>query len=82
MGLLEEIKTGSIAGHSKYKSKHFSADQLNDIRSNIYKQFYKKKALRYLNPFIFYREFLGKIRSYEDFKYVLTIVKNLVTTFK
>jgi magnesium-protoporphyrin IX monomethyl ester (oxidative) cyclase len=80
-GLLPEIKETSTFVNSKYNSKYFTGEKLNEIRAKVYKDFYIKKATRYLNPITFYREFLSKIRSYEDLKYVITIFKNLLMTF-
>jgi radical SAM superfamily enzyme YgiQ (UPF0313 family) len=80
--LLEQgFKQASSFILSKYHSKYFTAKQLNQIRAGIYKKFYVRKLLRYTNPFIFYREFLSKIRTFEDMNYVYKIIKNLVTTF-
>ena len=81
-GLLEHgFEETSTFILSKYHSKHFSAKELNEIRTGIYKKFYLTKLLRYMNPFIFYREFLSKVRSLEDIRYVYKIIKSLVTTF-
>jgi len=79
--LLPEVRVASTFVNSKYNSKYFTGDQLNEIRAKIYKNFYLNKIKRYLNPLIFYEEFLSKIRTFEDFKYVLKIVQSLITTF-
>ncbi len=80
--LLEKgVLKSSTPIHSKYRSKYFAGEELNVMRGNIYKKFYFKKIIRYTNPFIFYREFLSKIRSKEDIVYVYKILKNLLTIF-
>jgi len=81
-GLLPDVKFASTFVDSKYDSKYFTGDQLNHIRAQIYKGFYLNKIKRYLNPYSFYKEFLSKIRSFEDLRYVYKIVKSLVTSFK
>lgn len=73
--LLQDIKATSNINESKYNTLHFSNEQLNKIRDKIYKEFYKKKFLFYINPIVFYRDFLSKISSLEDIKYIL---KNLI----
>jgi len=81
-GLLERgFKETSTFVHTRYKSKYFSASQLNLIRAGTYKKFYLKKAVRYFNPILFYQEFLSKIRNFEDLRYVIKIIKNLMTAF-
>ncbi len=62
---------------SKYRSKYFTGEELNKMRSSLYKKFYLRKMLRYSNPFTFYKEFLSKIRSFEDLRYVGKITKNI-----
>jgi len=75
---VEETSTFTL---TKYRSKAYSASELNQIRAGIYKRFYLNKLMRYSNPITFYSEFLSKIRSFEDIKYVYKILKNLLTTF-
>jgi len=76
--LLPEFKAESNVHDSKYNTLHLDADELNKLRSQILKEFYVNKSLSYLNPFVFYKEFLSKIRSYEDMKYVFKNFYNLV----
>jgi hypothetical protein len=66
---------------TKYSTKYFSAEQLNSFRRKTYIKFYLTKMLKYTNPLIFYKEFLSKIRSLEDLKYVLKILKTLAIGF-
>ena len=80
LGFLEsgviELSNSTI---TKYKTKNFSAEELNNFRRKIYIKFYSKKIKSYLNPIVFYREFLSKIRSFEDLKYTLKIMGVLAT---
>ena len=81
-GLLNEgFLDASSFIKTKYKTKYFSSEELNDIRKIIYIQFYLRKILRYSSPFIFYNEFLYKIKNLEDLKYTFKIFKNLLTDF-
>lgn len=66
---------------SKYHSKYLSPQELNKIRKDIYIQFYLRKSLKYLNPFIFYREILSKIKTFEELAYTFKIIKSLITNF-
>lgn len=68
--LLKDVRTMSHIGESKYSTVCFSNEQLNKIRSDVYKKFYFRKFVSYINPFIFYREFLSKLRGYEDLRYI------------
>jgi len=77
----EGILESSTPILTKYNSKYLKADELIKIRNKIYKQFYIKKLLSYSNPVVFYREFLSKIRSFEDLKYTFKIINNLFTSF-
>jgi len=71
---LQDISNSTI---SKYRTKNFSAEQLNSFRRKIYIKFYLSKLLSYMNPVVFHREFLSKIKSAEDLKYVLKIMKSM-----
>jgi magnesium-protoporphyrin IX monomethyl ester (oxidative) cyclase len=65
-GLLE----ASEVGFSRYDTLHFSGEELNKRVKNIYLKFYLRKMISFFNPARFYREFLSKIRSSEDIRYV------------
>lgn len=67
--LLSDIKETSNIQKTKYSTLYFTNTQLNLIRSDIYRQFYLRKILSYLNLYTFYKEFLSKIKNFEDFKY-------------
>ena len=78
-GLLKEgMKTGSSVTNTQYDTKHFTADELRELQKKAYSQFIKHRMLRYLNPVYLYKEFLNRIRSWEDIGYVFRMVKNLV----
>lgn len=68
--------------YSKYKTKYFSAEQLNSMKTKIHKEFYLTQLVRYMNPFIFYKEFLSKIKSFEDFTYILKAFKRILTEYR
>lgn len=82
LGLLEGgFEDVSSFIKTKYRTKYFSSDELNEIRKKTYIKFYLMRAVRYSNPQIFYKEFLSKIKSKEDLNYVRKIIQNLLTTF-
>jgi len=76
--LLKDIKETSNICSSKYDTLNFSHDYLNNLRTRILKKFYIAKLVSYANPVTLYAEFISKIRSLEDFKYIL---KNIALTF-
>ena len=69
-GLLQSFQIESNVGRTKYSSKFFSHEELNKMRTKLYLRFYLKRLLNYTNPFKLYEEFLSKIKSVEDVKYV------------
>lgn len=78
-GLLKEgLKTESSVTDTKYDTKYFSASQLKDLQKKAYFEFIKARIIRYLNPIKFYKEFLNRIHSWEDVRFVIKMVKNLV----
>ncbi|MFA4952594.1 MAG: radical SAM protein [Candidatus Pacearchaeota archaeon] len=81
-GLLEKgFEDTSSFIKTKYRTKYFSSEELNEIRKYTYIKFYLMRVIRYSNPYLFYREFLSKIKSKEDIRYVGRIIKNLLTLF-
>ena len=81
-GLLKEgFLDASSFIKTKYKTKYFSSEELNNIRKFTYINFYLRKTLRYSNLLISYKEFFSKIRNLEDLKYTIKIFKNLLTDF-
>jgi len=81
-GLLKEgLIELSTPDNTRYSSKNFSSDELNKLKKLAYKKFYLKKAIRYSNPFLFYKEFLSKIKTREDIRYISKVLKSLATTF-
>jgi radical SAM superfamily enzyme YgiQ (UPF0313 family) len=75
--LLKGLEEMSHIGETRYNTLHLRSDELNQLLNEIYKKFYFKKAVSYMNPFMFYSEFLKKIKSYEDLKYVMRMVKEV-----
>ena len=79
-GLMDEGIIGlSNSTVTKYRTDNFSPEELNKIRGKIYLRFYFKKVYSYLNPFKLYKEFISKIRTYEDFKYAGRMISAIVT---
>jgi magnesium-protoporphyrin IX monomethyl ester (oxidative) cyclase len=78
MGLMKEgIKQGSSVVNTKYDTKYFKAEELSVWQKKIYSEFIRYKMRSYLNPITFYRNFLSKIRSFEDLYYVFRMSLNL-----
>ncbi len=75
--LIKEIQDMSNSTITKYNTEHFTADQLNNLRKEIYKNFYKLKIKGYINPIKFNKEILSKIKSFEDIKYIFKIAKSM-----
>lgn len=69
--LIPEFKNESNVIKSKYNTKYLTNEKLNELRASILKRFQINRIIYYLNPFIFYRDFLSKIRNLEDLKYIL-----------
>ncbi|HRZ85768.1 MAG TPA: radical SAM protein [Candidatus Paceibacterota bacterium] len=78
-GLLNEIEMTSYIENTKYNTLNFKKEELNNIRKDIFKEFYKRRLISYINPITFYKEFLSKINNLEELKY---IVKNLNMAIK
>ena len=76
-GLLKEIKKSSV-NVTAYNTKYFSANDLRRIRAGIEKEFIIAQFIRSLNPINLYYMYLNKIRSFEDFKYLIKLSKNLI----
>ncbi|MFC1685763.1 B12-binding domain-containing radical SAM protein [Nanoarchaeota archaeon] len=70
-GLMKGIKYTSHIGKSKYNTLYLKNEELNNFRDKLYKEFYIRKSLSFLNPVKFYKEFLSKIKSFEDLRYIL-----------
>ncbi len=86
MGLLGELKTEQwgefLSGTHGVATKYFTIDQLRSIQKDAYFKFIRSRCLIFLNPL----HILGKIRSFEDFKYVCKLgrkgFKYLFDTFR
>lgn len=76
--LMQEFQPDSNVLKSKYNTKYFTSEELNKIRVLTLRKFYLNKALSYLNPVVFYEEFLSKIKSFEDLKYIFKNLGNFV----
>jgi len=78
-GLLKEgfIEESSVV-NTKYATKHFSAEELRKMQKKLYGDFIKYRIISYLNPIKFYREFLNRIRSFEDVSYIFRMFLALV----
>ncbi|MFA5173810.1 MAG: radical SAM protein [Candidatus Pacearchaeota archaeon] len=72
--LIKDFRCRSNVSETKYNTTKFTSQELNNLLKNINRKFYIKKILSYTNPLIFYSEFLSKIKSYEDLKYVKKMV--------
>lgn len=75
-GLIKEhfVRLSNV-GKTYYDTLNFKSKELNYLRNRLYKRFYMKKMLSYMNPINFYSEFLSKVRSLEDVKYVIKMIK-------
>ncbi len=78
-GLLKGgIKSGSSVTSTKYDTNQFSAKELDELQKKAYSDFIKHRIISYLNPIKFYREFLNRIKNFEDLKNVFRMFLNLV----
>lgn len=78
-GLIQEkfIEKSNIVS-SKYNTTYLKSEELNNLRARIYKEFYLNKLIKYLNPSIFYSEFLSKLHTFEDWKYAIRMLKAVI----
>lgn len=77
--LMKDVREISNLKKSRYNTLYFSNKELIKMQKSIYKKFYMKKMLLYMNPLVFYREFISKIRKMEDFSYALKNLFNVVS---
>ncbi len=78
-GLLKKgIKKTSTVTHTEYDTNYFKAEELREIQKKAYSEFIKYRLISYLNPIKLYNEFLNRIRSFEDFFYVIRMGLNLI----
>lgn len=78
-GLLKEgIKKNSSVTNSQYDTNNFSAKELSKLQKKAYSDFIKHRIISYLNPTKFYKEFLNRIKNFEDLKYVFRMFLNLI----
>ena len=81
-GLLNEFQIASNVGRTKYGSKYYTHKELNKMRTHLYERFYIKRLLNYTNPLKLYREFLSKVKSLEDAKYVYKNTSSILSRIK
>lgn len=76
-GLLADVvNRASHASHTRYRTLHFSSEELNAVIAGIRRDFFRHKLRAYLNPRRFHHEFLSKIRSWEDLVYVVRMFRS------
>ncbi len=77
-GLLKDgIKNSSVT-NTQYDTNQFSAKELDELQKKAYSDFIKHRIISYLNPIKFYKEFLNRIKNFEDLKYVFRMFLNLI----
>ena len=75
--LPDNFRQMSSVGQTRYDTLHFKWYELNSLLQGILLKFYAYKTLSYLNPVRLYREFVSKIRSWEDCAYVLRMAAEI-----
>ena len=76
--LLGGVKRNSSVINTQYDTDKFSAKELNQLQKKAYSDFIKYRIVSYLNPVKVYKEFLNRIRDFEDLKYVFRMFFNLI----
>jgi len=77
-GLLEKgLDKHSSVVHTQYDTLNFKAEELRKLHQKAYQEFIKYKFISFLNPLTFYREFLNRIKSFEDLKFVVKMFSKL-----
>ncbi|MBU0962885.1 MAG: B12-binding domain-containing radical SAM protein [Nanoarchaeota archaeon] len=77
-GLLKEgVKHSSSVIETRYNTKHFSAKQLDALRTRAYREFYISRFIKYLNPINIYYLF-KKIGNYKGLKHTIKMVKAVI----
>ena len=78
-GLLDKgINEHSSVIHTEYDILNFKASELRELHKKAYSEFIKYKIRSYINPARFYREFLNKIKTSEDLKFVIKMFSKLI----
>lgn len=85
-GLLGNLKMEEwgkfLSGTHGVATKYFTVDELRGIQKDAYFRFIRSRFFKFLNPW----RILGKIKSFEDFKYICRIGKKgfkyIFDTFK
>lgn len=78
-GLLKNgVRHDSGVTNTQYDTHFFSAEELRNLQKKAYSDFIKHRIISYLNPLKFCNEFLNRIKSFEDLRYVIKMFFNLV----
>jgi len=77
-GLLEEVQEASSLLVSKYRTHHFTGEELQKIQKKIQREFIRSKILRFFNPLNAMNMIKYKVKNYEDVKFVIKMAKNLI----
>ncbi len=78
-GLLKKgLNLHSSVTETQYDTHYFSAEQLRTLQKKAYSDFIKHRMIRYLNPVHLYNEFLNRLRTFEDVKYIFRMFLSLV----
>ena len=80
--LIDTQRFGSMIGHSEYDTLHFKADDLNAMLQDLYRKFYRRKFISYLNPARFWKEILSKLRTPEEWRYFRRMLTTVLFSFR
>jgi len=80
--LIEGQRFGSMLGHSEYDTLHFKAHEINDLLKDLYRKFYRRKFISYLNPVLFWREILSKLRTPEEWRYFWRMLSTVLFSYR
>lgn len=81
-GLVDVLRYDSVIGYTRYNSLHFTAAELNRMLAGLYRSFYLRKAVSYLNPVVLWREILSKLRTPEDWLFFLRMLSTVLFAYK
>jgi len=78
-GLLKKgLQKNSSVTHTQYNTNNFTAEELRELQKKAYSIFIRHRIISYFNPLKLYNEFLNRIKSFEDVKYVWRMFMNLI----
>ncbi|MGZ3693108.1 MAG: B12-binding domain-containing radical SAM protein [Bdellovibrionota bacterium] len=72
-GLLDEIRHSSTYTSTEYGTSHFSAEQLNERRKQILRDFHRETFKRVISPRRFRSSIWPKVKTFESAAYVLRL---------